>query len=263
MDPIMANEVAGQTPKKDDQTDSKQYLFIFKNNTTMNKFMELVKEFGKADKLTKENVDAITTAYNELPAEDKNNRLKATFESIIEKFDEETPEDPKKDDEPELDADGNPIVKATETKDVTIKANEYNELKKAQSDYAKMVKEVRKNNITSEVNKLVFSETEKTGIFTAKESAKIVEFISSLSEVQEKKFFEIMATVKSDLKKFTEELGSGASKELGKTPEDVEARTTQIMSENKTMKRSEAMRIAMKECNASTASEIDTPAKVK
>jgi hypothetical protein len=95
MDPIMANEVAGQTPKKNDQSDSNQYLFIFKSNEIMNKFMELVKKFGKADKLSKDDVEAVKTAFAEIPATDKNARLNATYESIIEKFEETDPVDPK------------------------------------------------------------------------------------------------------------------------------------------------------------------------
>ena len=289
MDPIMANEVAGQTPKKDDWNDSNQYLFIFKQNATMNKFMELVKKFGSAAKLTKDDVEAVKTAFSEIPADDKNARLTATYQNIVDKFeepaadadeeekeedkeeevkDEEVKEEDKKDEEEkeedkeeevkdELDADGNPVVKASEQKEVTIKASELDALKKTQSDYARLVADKRKELIASEVAKLTFSATEKTGIFTAKDSNKIVEFAASLSEVQAKKFFEIMGTAKMDLKKFTEELGSGTAtgtKAKANSAAALEEKANAIMSE-KGIKKSEAMKLAAKALNFSTEDE--------
>jgi hypothetical protein len=125
-----------------------------------------------------------------------------------------------------------------------------------------LIREARKNNITNSVSKLVFSDTEKTGIFTSKESAKIVDFVAGLSEVQEKKFFEIMNEVKVDLKKFTDELGTGAApKTKANSAKALDERATQLMSEKKISK-SEAMRLAAKEMkfNADEEDKEDTVA---
>jgi Mu-like prophage I protein len=141
-----------------------------------------------------------------------------------------------------------PPVNASEK--VTVSAGELYALRMKANEGAQAFKELKVARIAGEVSKLIFNEkTNKAGVLLPKASANVQSFMEGLTEAQTAQFKTIMAsTVPVDTTKFSE-IGSGAAPEAEAATE-VERRVQVKMSENPTMKYSEALKTVMSEAAA-------------
>lgn len=275
MDAIMANEsgVSNQQQRNDGN-----YIYLYKDTKTMNKFMEVIAKLANKDQLTKAEFSEAEQAFNNMTDAEKTSKVVAMFGRLSEKFNEEVAEEAQEevaaessdetvadeaaeteewsDEAAETDeaeeAQEEASDEAAETiaaseKSVVVKASEYETLKAMSKEHAKLVQEAKVVKMTESVDKLCFSETNNKGKILPKNKKAIVDFAASLSEQAAKKFFEILESFDViDPAKFNEQ-GSGKSEKFSSKEEALTAKTAEYVKSG--MKYSEAFRKASKDLN--------------
>lgn len=90
MDAIMANEseVSNQQQKKG----GSNYIYLYKDTKTMNKFMEMIAKLSKKDQLTQAEFSEAQAAFDAMTDAEKSAKVVAMFGRLSEKFSEETEE---------------------------------------------------------------------------------------------------------------------------------------------------------------------------
>jgi predicted transcriptional regulator len=122
-------------------------------------------------------------------------------------------------------------IKANEDGTVSLKANEYEMLKANAALASKMIREKRVQMTEQAVKELSFSETNKAGVILPKSISKVAAFAASLSESQEKVFFELIGEFKSmggaighgqesDTQTYSEEVKQVYTDKMGYTEEE-------------------------------------------
>lgn len=188
-------------------SEKEDYIFMFKNEEkkTMNKLMALlVKNANK--QMSEDDKVLVKKMFDELPEEDKTEEVKSAVDNAIEN-DGGADDEAKKAEEEKAKAEAEAKAKeeeeakakdiqATEKK-ITISATEYNELKDVHKTISKLMTESRTLKASEKTKSMVYSESNKEGMISAKQADSITNFASSLSEAQESKFWEIMSSLKS------------------------------------------------------------------
>lgn len=197
--------------------EKEDFIFMFKDEEkkTMNKFMAFIsKHEGKT--LSAEEKNELKQLFDELPEEDKTEEAKQTMESAMEEKKEDGADDEAKKAEEEKakaeaeakakeeaeqkakeEEEAKKNIQANEGKTVTIKASEYEELKEVHKTVSKLMTESRTIKASEKTKSMVYSESNKSGMISAKQENVITQFAASLSESQEEKFWEIMSSLKS------------------------------------------------------------------
>lgn len=90
MDAIMANEseVSNQQQKKG----GSNYIYLYKDTKTMNKFMDVVAKLANKDALTKAEFSEAQSAFDAMTDAEKSAKVVAMFGRLSEKFSEEAEE---------------------------------------------------------------------------------------------------------------------------------------------------------------------------
>jgi hypothetical protein len=101
-------------------------------------------------------------------------------------------------------------IKASEKKNVTISASEFNALKKKADEGALAFAELETAKLNTAVNALMFTESNKTGSFLPKGKDSVLEFMKTLNPAQRLAFNDVLKHVVKDVSKFKEE-GDGSS----------------------------------------------------
>ena len=199
MDPIKANESSeASNQQQAEGNETTNHIYLYNANKHMNKFLQLAKQFGAKETITKDELAQVQTAFAEMSDDDKANlKTKAVYDTVCAKFNEEEPAPAAAEDEPAAPADGDP-VKATEAKDtVAIKASEYESLKAMQTEHNKLLHEAKVSKTKEKVSGFAFSETTGKGVILPKDANAVVEFAAGLSDSMQAKFFTILEAIQS------------------------------------------------------------------
>lgn len=200
----------------------------------MKKLLELLAKFCEQEKISKEQLAELETAFAEVNPDFVTAEMTSAVEEIKAKFTEEaapeaapaatdpaTPADPAPADpvdpapsapaEPKEPTDPAPVdpvpasdpaepekaIEANEKGEVTMKFSDYENLKNLAADASKLVREARKHTLEKKVEGLVFSESNKIGVALPKNKQEIVDFALSLSEKQGEKFLSIIGNLQT------------------------------------------------------------------
>lgn len=196
MKPLMASEVGVACQ----EVDGNRVLF-FNSNSSMKTILDLLAKFAESQALAKEDKELLKVKFSELSEDDKTEDLtNAVTEATAEVAEEtkevsasEGEETETEGEEGEKSSDPEGEVKASEGEnEITIKASEYESLKSLATQASKLIREKRKDLISSKVSAMAFSETNKKGVVLPKMVSEVVDFALSLSETQSEKFLGIV-----------------------------------------------------------------------
>lgn len=190
--------------------EKEDFIFMFKNQEkkTMNKLMAFLVKNANT-KLSEDDKVLVKKMFDELPEADKTEEVKSAVDSAIEKTDGGADDEAKKSEEEKAKAEAEAEAKAkadeeakakeiqASEKKVTISTTEYNELKDVHKTISKLMTESRTLKASEKTKSMVYSESNKAGMISAKQENVITQFAASLSESQEEKFWEIMSSLKS------------------------------------------------------------------
>lgn len=230
---------------------------LFFNSQSMKKFSEIKEGLSSLAKISKEQIAEARLAFSELPQEEQDT-AKADLETLEGKVEEETPtpdeETPKdevaeiKDPTPPVDETPNPPApvegEGAKTFSETSFANLFSEygvktVEELSLKFAELKKFHAQETLGKQVDTLIFSESNKTGIVLAKAKDKIMSFAEKLPSQMHSEFLglfskEIIAPsgqIFSEIGKGAGDIGEGsadpvetaARKAFAETPEGVDA----------------------------------------
>lgn len=222
--------------------------YYFTDNTTMATLQDVLAK--KVEELTPEDIQLLKDNKDTLTTEQL-----ATFGSVFEDAAEGEKEEKKEGDgddaaakaKAEADAaadegkaaDADEKV-ASEKGFIKMSASEAKALRDMANKGAQAHRELRESKIKSQVSALVFSEQNSKGKILPKDDAKVFSFMLGLSDAQRKTFCEIVDSIPAS--KLFAELGSDNAVQAGTVQAELESRIQKVMSEDKAMHYSDALR---------------------
>lgn len=237
MQPLMASEDAASIVQSG-SAHTTEGAYFFSHSSTMKKLIELMAKLADKTSINASDKAELEQVYGELPEADRSADVNKTFAEILAKFDEG--DDKGGDEKPELDADGNPIVKKEEddeeeeegddteegeegtegaapavdgvkanedgTFDITDAAAFAESVKGIQSLATKLQRQSAVAACEKAIAPMIFSEKRKSKVVLPMHRSKIVAFAASLDEKKRAQFFSILGQLKAVPAK---ELGHG------------------------------------------------------
>ena len=213
MEALMACE--GATP-------TEKYYFFNIDDSMKRKFSEIAAEFSAKEKISQAELDEARFAFSELP-EDEQNTNTSALSTIESKFSDENTEDegegegegeeaPKGEEEapatpevpaaPEGEAEkfsefGGDEAKAAEFSEMLKKVSglSLDQVKDMQKNFNEQARVLKFNEINKKVSGFVFNENTKEGFILPKAAEQFSEFLTTLTDAQVSKFFEILPSM--------------------------------------------------------------------
>lgn len=214
MEALMACE--GATPTE------KHYFFNI-DDPMKRKFSEIAAEFSAKEKISQAELDEARFAFSEL-SEDEQNTNTPTLSTIEAKFSEEdeedeedkgeeegeevpkeeekTPETPEVPKTPEGESEkfsefGGDEAKAAEFSEMLRKVSglSLDQVKDMQKNFNEQARVLKFNEISKKVSSFVFNENTKEGFILPKSAEQFSEFLTTLTDTQVAKFFEILPSM--------------------------------------------------------------------
>ncbi len=211
--------------KATEATSNDIHIYSYQSKTML-EFITLMSKFGSAKSLSTAQFSEIQTAYDALPEDEKTEEIKGQLseveakveavaettettettetEEVVETTETETTETEEVVDEvkevPEP-------LKASEDKKISVDFAEFTRLKNQEAKFKEQIKQFREAEVKNKSQSLQFNEATGDGFLLPANMDKVQKFALSLTDGQEKTFFEILGTIKTDVSEYFKEKG--------------------------------------------------------
>lgn len=215
--------------KATEATSNDIHIYSYQSKTML-EFITLMSKFGSAKSLSTAQFSEIQTAFNELPEEEKTEEIKEQLAEVEKKVETvatetettetteteevaETTETETTETEEEVTEvkEVPETLKASEDKKISVDFAEFTRLKNQEAKFKEQIKQFREAEVKNKSQSLQFNEATGEGFLLPSNMDKVQKFALSLTDGQEKTFFEILGTIKTDVSEYFKEKG-GAGK---------------------------------------------------